>query len=412
MELELKSKKCMVMLIAISWVLSFGDCLGLIQIIDNENYFKHRLNGSSYERAIVVFENNNKYRSKNKELQLYARSAALMDAMNGRILYEKNGNNKLPMASTTKIMTCMLALEEGCLEDKVIASKLASHQPKVRMNVKEGEEYYLKDLLYALMLESYNDVAVMIAEHLGGSVENFAKMMNNKAKEIGCCKTNFVTPNGLDDDNHYTTAVELAKIAQYAIGNVDFLEIINSKQYSFQNCQKNRQITVTNKDGFLNMYSGAFGIKTGFTSKAGYCFVGAAQRKEKTLISVVLGAGWPPNKTLKWEDTSKVLDYGFQNYKEMQLVPELKKSIVTYTNTGYSCKSIFNDEIEAYCGIGDGNEETKVVAVLSELNDKKAHVKNLYFINQQCIYKNEGNYKVKSKKETYTDSLKKITKLY
>ena len=302
----MKSRKCLIKLISISLVLIWGECFCLINITENENYFKQELRSSSYERAIVVFENNNKYRSKNKELQLYARSATLMDAMNGRILYEKYGNMKLPMASTTKIMTCILALEEGCLEDKVVASKLASHQPKVRMNVKEGEEYYLSDLLYALMLESYNDVAVMIAEHLGGSLENFAQMMNKKAKEIGCYETNFVTPNGLDDKKHYTTAVELAKIAKYAIENVDFLEIINTKQHSFRNCKKDRQITVTNKDGFLNMYSGAFGIKTGFTSKAGYCFVGAAQRNDKTLISVVLGAGWSPNKTLKWKDTSKI----------------------------------------------------------------------------------------------------------
>lgn len=408
----MKSRKCLIKLISISLVLIWGECFCLINITQNENYFKQELRSSSYERAIVVFENNNKYRSKNKELQLYARSATLMDAMNGRILYEKYGNMKLPMASTTKIMTCILALEEGCLEDKVVASKLASHQPKVRMNVKEGEEYYLSDLLYALMLESYNDVAVMIAEHLGGSVENFAKMMNNKAKEIGCCKTNFVTPNGLDDDNHYTTAVELAKIAQYAIGNVDFLEIINSKQYSFQNCQKNRQITVTNKDGFLNMYSGAFGIKTGFTSKAGYCFVGAAQRNDKTLISVVLGAGWPPNKTLKWKDTSKILDYGFQNFKQIQLVPEIKWNIPIYTNSGYFCKAKFLDDIEGYCGLGNGNEEAKVIALLSEFNDNNRYVKHLYFIDKQCCYENENRFIIKTTKEEYIDSLKKIIKLY
>ena len=135
----MKSRKCLIKLISISLVLIWGECFCLINITENENYFKQELRSSSYERAIVVFENNNKYRSKNKELQLYARSATLMDAMNGRILYEKYGNMKLPMASTTKIMTCILALEEGCLEDKVVASKLASHQPKVRMNVKEGE---------------------------------------------------------------------------------------------------------------------------------------------------------------------------------------------------------------------------------------------------------------------------------
>ncbi len=131
-------------------------------------------------------------------MQLHAIGAALMDADSGRVLYEKKGNEPLPMASTTKIMTCIIALEKGNLEDVVTVSKYASTMPDVQLRINEGEQYILKDLLYSLMLESHNDVAVAIAEHIGGSVQGFAKMMNDKAKEIGCKNTHFVTPNGLD----------------------------------------------------------------------------------------------------------------------------------------------------------------------------------------------------------------------
>ena len=136
--------------------------------------------------------------AKEEPEQLYAQSAVLMDADSGRILFEKNGNEQKPMASTTKIMTCILALEEGNPEDVVTASAYAERQPKVHLGVKEGERYRLQDLLYSLMLESHNDSAVMIAEHIGGSVKGFAELMNAKAKKIGCKDTYFVTPNGLD----------------------------------------------------------------------------------------------------------------------------------------------------------------------------------------------------------------------
>ncbi|MDF2800327.1 MAG: hypothetical protein K0S61_230 [Anaerocolumna sp.] len=250
---------------------------------------------------------------------LYAGSAALTDADSGRVLYEKNGYKEMPMASTTKIMTCIIALENGNLEDVVTISKYASTMPDVQLNVKPGEQYRLKDLLYSLMLESHNDVAVAIAEHIGGSVEGFAKMMNDKAKELGCEHTNFVTPNGLDATNHYTTAVELSRIGSYAIKNKDFIEITNTSSWQFNELTKGRGFTVSNKDKFLYLYNGAIGIKTGFTNKAGYCFVGAVKQTDKTLVSVVLGSGWPPNKSYKWKDTTELMDYGVDNFEKKQI---------------------------------------------------------------------------------------------
>lgn len=254
-----------------------------------------------------------------KKSSLTAKAAALVDASNGRVLYEKNGYEELPMASTTKIMTCIIALENANLDDVVKISKYAASMPDVQLNAVAGEKFYLRDLLYSLMLESHNDVAVAIAEHVGGSVECFAMMMNAKAKELGCEHTNFVTPNGLDADGHYTTAVELSRIASYAIENETFVKIINTPSWQFSEINKGRGFSVNNKDRFLTIYNGAIGIKTGFTGKAGYCFVGAVQRNGKTFVSSVLGSGWPPHKNYKWADTKSLMDYGVNNY-EMQQV--------------------------------------------------------------------------------------------
>ncbi len=250
---------------------------------------------------------------------LYARSCCLMDARTGRVLMSKEAEQQLPMASTTKIMTCTLALELGNPKDWVEVSAYAASMPDVQLNIREGERYQLKDLLYSLMLESHNDTAVAIAEHIGGSVEGFAQLMNQKAQELGCVNTHFVTPNGLDADGHYTTARELCLIASYAIQNKDFLELISTPSHSFQDKKGNRKFTVYNHDAFLSRYKGAIGIKTGFTGKAGYCFVGAARRNGRTLVSSVLACGWPPNRSYKWADTAKLMDYGFDNYETVEI---------------------------------------------------------------------------------------------
>lgn len=246
---------------------------------------------------------------------LYAQSACLMDAGSGRVLFEKNADKEMPMASTTKIMTLIVTLENADLEDVVTVSSLAARQPDVQLNIREGEKYYLKDLVYSLMLESHNDVAVAIAEHVGGSVEGFAALMNKKAEELGCVHTHFVTPNGLDADGHYTTAVELARIASYAIQNKKFIEITNQPNWNFKEIESGRSFSVSNKNKLLYLMDDAIGIKTGFTGKAGYCFVGAVKEEDKILVSVVLACGWPPNKNYKWADTQKLMSYGLDNFQ-------------------------------------------------------------------------------------------------
>ena len=262
------------------------------------------------------------------ELQsLYAQSAVLIDGDSGRVLFSKNGNEQKPMASTTKIMTCILALELGNMEDTATASSYAASMPQVHLGVSNGEEFKLKDLLYSLMLESHNDAAVVIAEHIGGSVEGFAALMNEKAKELGCENTYFITPNGLDAQDetgeHSTTAEDLAHIMKYCIMDSpkkdEFLEITQTVSYTFTDLAGNRSFSCNNHNAFLRMMDGALSGKTGFTGKAGYCYVGALKRDGKTFIVALLACGWPNNKTYKWSDTKKLMTYGLENYEYRQV---------------------------------------------------------------------------------------------
>lgn len=277
----------------------------------------------SFTLSILSFFSDNSCFSQNaiitqaeeiKDSDLYAKSALLMDADTKRVLYQKNGYEKMPMASTTKIMTCLLALEKSKDDDVVEFSQYAASMPQVKLGANKGRKFYMKDLLYSLMLESHNDTAVAIAEKIGGSTTEFANLMNERAKKIGTKNTNFVTPNGLDDPMHYTTAYDLALIAAEAIKNEKFVQIINTTSHSFTDIDGKCNFCVSNKDAFLTQMQGAFGIKTGFTGNAGYCFVGALKRDNKTFISVVLASGWPPSKTYKWQDTRKLMNYGINNY--------------------------------------------------------------------------------------------------
>ena len=269
------------------------------------------------------------------EADLYAKAAVLMDAKSGRVLYSKNGEEVLPMASTTKIMTCILALEYGNLEDIVTVSSYAASQPKVHLGMIAGREYYLKDLLYSLMLESHNDSAVAIAEQIGGSVEGFANMMNQKAADIGCEQTFFITPNGLDakivtesgeEKFHSTTAQDLAKIMSYCITQSpkkeEFLAITRTPEYSFSDLKGEYSYSCLNHNAFLNMMEGALSGKTGFTGLAGYCYVGALERDGKTFVIALLACGWPNNKTYKWSDSRKLFTYGISEYEYKEFYEE------------------------------------------------------------------------------------------
>lgn len=318
--------------------------------------------------------------------QLYAKSACLMDAASGRVLFEKNGSQQLPMASTTKIMTCIIALENANLDDIITFSSKAASQPDVQLNANTGEKYYLKDLLYALMLESYNDVAVAIAEHVGGSVEGFAKLMNEKAKELDCLQTCFITPNGLDssieDENgeqkvHSTTAADLARIMKYCIidspKKKEFLEITRTSSYSFEDIEKKRAFSCNNHNAFLSMMEGALSGKTGFTGNAGYCYVGALQRDGKTFIVSLLACGWPNNKSYKWSDTRKLMTYALENYRYYNVFDREKAFKPVLVENGVPESGDLKEAVYVDIGVDIEEENKNLILLLRE--DEKIKVK-------------------------------------
>ena len=269
-------------------------------------------------------------------LKLYAKSAILMDAGSGRVLFDKSGKSKMPNASTTKILTCLYIIKHCNLEEEATVSKNAAAQPQVHLGARAGEKYKVKDLLYGLMLESYNDCVVILAEHAAGSTENFAKKLNAEARSYGAKSTHFVTPNGLDrtDKNgiHSTTAYDLALIMKKCIKNKEFLEITRAKSHSFHDASGQRSFTCNNHNALLSMMDGAVSGKTGFTSKAGYCYVGAVK------IAVVLACGWPPHKTYKWSDVRTLVDYGAKNYSYHKIIPDYSKLTDLYVNGGMEHK--------------------------------------------------------------------------
>jgi len=230
-----------------------------------------------------------------------AECACVIDAKTGRVIYDKNMNKQHTMASTTKIMTALVALENSALSDVVTVSKNAAGKEGTSLYLKAGQKATMEDLLYGLMLQSGNDAAVAIAEGVADSVSGFADLMNKKAKEIGAKNSSFKNPNGLDEEGHFTTAYDLAIITKEALLNPKFSEIVATKT---KNILDGTQ-TVSNHNKMLKIYDGCIGVKTGFTKKSGRCLVSAAEKNGIKLIAVTLNA---PND---WNDHKNMLDYGF-----------------------------------------------------------------------------------------------------
>ncbi len=247
-------------------------------------------------------------------LDVSARYACVIDAQTGRVLYEKNAYERHSMASTTKIMTALLALENAKENETVTVSKNAAGTEGSSMYLSAGEKLPMETLLYGLMLNSGNDAAIAIAEHIGGNVEHFANMMTERAHEIGAKNTQFKNPNGLDEEGHYTTAYDLALITRTALLNPRFAEIVATKHKSFPATENSIARSFTNHNKLLSLYNGCIGIKTGFTKKTGRCLVSAAKRDHSTIICVTLNA---PND---WNDHKNLLDYGFSVNQSRPLV--------------------------------------------------------------------------------------------
>lgn len=313
--------------------------------------------------------NDNSENTQNKKINnnsIYAKYAAVTDKDTNRLLYGKQSDVCVPMASTTKIMTLIIALENADSDFTATCSPYAASMPDVQLNAVSGQQFKLKDLYYSLMLRSHNDTAVIIAENTSYYllckakeqnmdisydvsfiksfdynseflktiskeqskilVKIFTDLMNKKAKELGCEKTHYITPNGLDaaDETgiHSTTAYELCKIMSYCIDNPLFLSITQTKQHTFSDINKKRTYCVNNANTFLSMYPGIISGKTGFTNDAGYCYVCACNNNGNTFIVSLLACGWPNNKTYKWKDSKLLLDYVIENYSKESVISD------------------------------------------------------------------------------------------
>ena len=250
---------------------------------------------------------------KQGEISVSAKAAVLIDASDDSILYSKNADSRLPMASTTKIMTALIALEYGNLDRSYIIPDAAVGIEGSSIYLVRGEKMTLRELIYALMLESANDAAQAIAIIIAGSVDAFADIMNRRAEELGLKNTHFTNPHGLDHEDHYTTAYDLARLASFALKNEAFREIVstNKKTVPFNHGEGTRVLVNHNK--MLRTYDGAIGVKTGFTKRCGRCLVSAAQRDGLTLVAVTLNA---PDD---WRDHTAMLDWGFDNFVRVSL---------------------------------------------------------------------------------------------
>lgn len=252
------------------------------------------------------------------EISISAEAGILIDAQSGQILYQKNSWEKRPPASTTKILTGILAIEKGNLHDVVKISNRAALTGEASLNLIEGEEITLYNLLYGALLKSGNDACVAIAEGTSPHVEEFIYLMNLKAKLLGCYNSNFVNTNGLPAKNHYSSAYDLALISMYALKNPVFSDIVNKPQATVEWFGSSRKRLIKNTNRLLTIYPGATGIKTGTTDKAGQCLVASASQNNRDLISVVL------KSQNRFGDSVKLLNYGFNNFKNVLIEKEGK----------------------------------------------------------------------------------------
>jgi D-alanyl-D-alanine carboxypeptidase (penicillin-binding protein 5/6) len=246
--------------------------------------------------------------------ELTAKSAIVMEASTGKVLYSRNASERRYPASTTKIITLITALEYGNLDDNVVASPNAATTEGSSLWLSPGEQLKLRDMLYGIMLVSGNDATVAVAEHISGSVEGFAKLMTEKAHALGAVNSNFVNTSGLPDERHYTTAYDLAIITAYGYKNPLFTQIVSTKNKIIPWPGKEHDRDLYNENRMLWLYDGANGVKTGYTDAAGRCLVSAANRNGIQIVAIVL------DSERMWDDSIKLLDYGFAQLKQVPVI--------------------------------------------------------------------------------------------
>lgn len=370
---------------------------------------------------------------------LHAKYCALIDGDNGRLLFGKDSDVEAPMASTTKIMTCLVALQANPQDYIATVSPYAASMPDVQLNAVKGQQFHLNDLLYSLMLKSHNDTAVIIAENYAfhylcthpeflssmysseesnmpydfltddilasddssilstftaaeskALVHIFARIMNEKASEFGCSHTYYITPNGLDSTDetgeHHTTAYELALIMSKCIENPEFNKVCQTKSYSFSDISGKSNYSVGNANAFLNMYDHIIAGKTGFTGNAGYCYVCAYRADGRTFIVALLACGWPSNKTYKWKDARLLLNYAREHYLPKEI---LSPSILTKEITVQDGKSstIQAEVCYSYTCLLSDSDQINVVYKIPETI--RAPIKSGQPVGTVTIYINE-----------------------
>ncbi|MFR8103528.1 MAG: D-alanyl-D-alanine carboxypeptidase family protein [Clostridia bacterium] len=292
------------------------------------------------------------------EPNINSRAAVVMDRKSKMTVYSKHANERRPMASTTKIMTAIVVLENGRLEDVVEVSKKAAGIGGSRLGLKTGDKITVNDLLYGLMLCSGNDAAIALSEYIGGSVQGFADKMNAKAKELNLKNTHFVVPHGLDNPEHYTTAYELALMADYGLKNEKFAKIVQTQVYTLS--INGYAKTIHNTNELLGNLEGVKGVKTGFTNGAGRCLVTYIQRGGEEYISVVLGAD---TKKFRTKDSIKIIEYAFTNYSSYDIRTKVEEEFKQW-------KEMNEKRIQINKG-----EQTSPELILSPLNYSTIPVK-------------------------------------
>lgn len=272
----------------------------------------------------IIEEKNEDY----KNLDLLSKHIICIERSTESILFEKDAYSKTAMASTTKILTGIIVIENSNLNDEVLISKRAANTGGSCLGIRENQKITVEGLLYGLLLRSGNDTAVALAEYISGNVEDFSKVMNEKAKEIGLKNSNFTTPNGLDDENHFSTAYDMAILTNYALKNETFLKIVGTKQITVNVGGTSRSLNNTNE--LLGVVNGVYGVKTGFTGNAGRCLITACKRNDLDIIVVVLGSD---TKGIRGRDSKKVIEYVFENFKMVDTKSEIENIFSNFKNT-------------------------------------------------------------------------------
>lgn len=356
--------------------------------------------------------------------KINSRYAIILDRDSKAVLYGKNEKTKTRMASTTKIMTSLIVIENTNLENIVEISAKAANTGGSRLKISKGDKITVKDLLYGLMLRSGNDAAVALAEYVGGSIEGFAELMNKKAKELGLENTNFVTPHGLDSDEHYTTPYELAILTDYALKNETFANIVKTKQCNININGYSRVISNTNE--LLGNLNGVYGVKTGFTNGAGRCLVTAVKRENLDIICVVLGAD---TKKIRTKDSINLIEYAFSNFQKVDIKSKIEEEFNNWKNINSKRITIekgIKNEIKLKLGEYNLEEYTIKNNTENSINIKiEANLNLIAPVEQETpigeltiLYQEEQILKIpiitaeKIRKKTITDYIIEIIKSY